>query len=305
MTVEANQQKSYTFTSDGSATVTVPIRILNKDSFEIYVNGIPREYDTYSVTDITLSFNLTMSPAPLVGDEVIIIQRYVVEREADFKEGQTLTASAYNLYQDNVIIMIQDLAFQIDKFTLRYGPQYLNSITKSMLEIPVPHFTGIRALSWNADEDHWEFDENSADQVVVNLSNNSSAETSGATLVGYWDGEKGTTVQQGVTSNYTLSTAEGARSVGFSRGGDTITLERELNNLRARLAALEQGCTCESGAAVCLVGDPHWVKQPAGYGPITVSSSGDPVTSITIGGFSNSNSAITVLPRKANLLAIR
>ena len=362
MTVPADLKTNDSFTSDGSATVTVPLRIQTKASIQVYVAGIKREETTYSVASITVDdFSITFSPAPDSGEEVVILQRYPVEREADFVNGQTLTTAGYNDYQDNLVIMLKDLEGQINNFTLRYAPQYVNKIIPAMLELPVPTGTGIRALSWNGDNDRWEFDVNSADQVLVDLSANSSAATSGATLVGFWDGNEGTTVQEGavsaytlgismsaqvsgaslvgywdgnvgttvqegtvssyalskvngaedtganlvgfwdgnsatdlqngVMSAYTLATAEGAKRTGYDRDGTTVTLEKELNLIRNRLAALETGCTCPDLADACIIGTPHWTNKPDGYGPVTVTfSDTDPANpTFEIGGFGTFN----------------
>lgn len=54
-------------------------------------------------------------------------------------------------------------------------------------------------------------------------------------------------------------------------------------------------CACDGYEPVCIVGDPVWTTEPAGFGPLTVTSTGDPVTNVTISGFGTSNDSVSLL----------
>ena len=283
----------------------------------------------FTVSDIRTEspyfFAFTCNPPLKKDDEVIIFQNYLIQREHDYASGESLTAEGYNKYEDDLTIMIHDLDQNVNNLSMRFAPQYIESITvepaciigtpvwtdrptgvgplaiKSIesngviifsgvsigveifvvtvsgtqfapiastydgllvvdfhdyiapgetkfvnfaaaenpgpgikytiefnlrifctkLDIPVPEGPGIRSLSWNP-QGEWEFDASTPSSILDDLAVNSSESAAGANMVGYYTGEEGSTVQEGIMSKWELGVNEqgfsGADYVGYYDG---------------------------------------------------------------------------------------
>ena len=219
MTVPANAPTDATLTFNGSATFTIAFRIRSKDDIDVYVNETKRADGTYSVSNIVTtkpeSFDLTLSPAPADGDQGLIIQNYTPEREVDFTTSSYLPASVFNQNQDDRTIMIKDMEAIIDKTALKFGPQFLASITDAMQTIPAPTGTETKALVWDGTLDEWTYEINhpggqTVGEFKTELAQATNPSSSGATLVAYYNGTGAVTVQAQLDLNKTdLATLNG------------------------------------------------------------------------------------------------
>tara|TARA_R110000787_G_scaffold75362_6_gene166914 strand:- start:466 stop:1041 length:576 start_codon:yes stop_codon:yes gene_type:complete len=126
MTVGVAEPTEHSFTSTGAASYTlVPLRIRSADSIDLYADGVAVAGGAFSVSAIATTspytFTLSLSPAIPVSEDILVVQKYDVDRQADYVPGQTLTATALNDALDDLTIMVRDVdaskAFRVTETT--------------------------------------------------------------------------------------------------------------------------------------------------------------------------------------------
>ena len=196
----------FNFTSNGSATYSIPQEILAKDDIAVYFGASKQLDNTFSITTPTeTGYSITFSPIPASGVQVMILRQVVTAPPSELQPNVPFTSNDLNIVNRRVYLQQVDADFYREKTTLQYDVYNLNptgSIPQGDLVLPLLQTpaAGEAPRVWAKDSSGAIIDYpvdpggKSAAQLETELSEATST-TSGAAKIGYWDGAAASTAK--------------------------------------------------------------------------------------------------------------
>ena len=130
------------------STYEFPFVIFSNTDIKVYLNDIPQDTTTYSVTGIknTNGGSIAFVTPPTNGTIITIIRDLSIERTTDFQEGGTLRADTLNNEFDYQTACLQQVADSINRSMIL--PPYA---TDTDVDLTLPTPSAGRAIVWNLD----------------------------------------------------------------------------------------------------------------------------------------------------------
>jgi hypothetical protein len=200
------------FVADGSATYSNLLQwIFSKGDISVYFDQALQDAATYSISVPTSSgYDITFSAPPLAPVVITILRRIEITDPENFSPGASLTAEDLNTRFDTSYLIEVDNKYYAENIEVTYGLQSL-TYTAGSPNLPGPADIILPVLSTPGPTDAarvWGKDSTgaivdlpldpsgkSAAELETELASAVSPTSSGAKMVGYWDGLGATTVQ--------------------------------------------------------------------------------------------------------------
>ena len=199
------------FTANGFATYSVSQWIFSKDDISVYFDQSLQAEATYSISTPTSDgYDITFTSPPASPVVITILRRVQITDPENFSPGSSLTSEDLNTRFDANYLISVDNKFYSENIEPTYGDKSLTYAAGSALlpsenDLTIPVLStpseGESARTWGKDHTGAIIDVpidpsgKSAAELEAELAAAVSASSSGAKMVGYWNGSSATTVQ--------------------------------------------------------------------------------------------------------------
>ena len=200
------------FTANGSATYSNILQwIFSKEDIQVYFDQSLQAEATYSISTPTSDgYDITFTAPPASPTVITILRRVQITDPENFSPGSSLTSEDLNTRFDANYLIAIDNKFYSENIELTYGNKSLTYLSDSSLlpseaDLTIPVLStpseGESARTWGKDHTGTIIDVpidasgKSADELEAELKAAVSSSSSGAQIVGYWNGSSATTVQ--------------------------------------------------------------------------------------------------------------